>query len=109
MPLSSTKALKQKNEVLCVPLDFAKDLTIDALVDSGAYVSPIARKVLNINKQQASANIFKIVDPLNFQIQVAIGQLEEPIATVTLKIDIRDHTFVEYFVVTKNLTRAIIS
>ena len=42
MPLSSTVVLKRKKEMLYVHLDFKNDLTIDALVDSGAYVSAIA-------------------------------------------------------------------
>ena len=42
MPLSSTIVLKRKKEMLYVPLDFENGLTIDALVDSGAYVSAIA-------------------------------------------------------------------
>ena len=41
MPLSSTIVLKRKKEMLYVPLDFDNGLTIDALVDSGAYVSAI--------------------------------------------------------------------
>ena len=46
MPLSSTIVLKRKKEMLYVPLDFENGLTIDALVDSGAYVSAIAKKNL---------------------------------------------------------------
>ena len=42
-PLSSTFVLKRKKEMLFVPLDFENDLTIDALVDSGAYVNAIAQ------------------------------------------------------------------
>ena len=41
MPLSSTIVLKRKKEMLYVPLDFKNGLTIDALVDSAAYVSAI--------------------------------------------------------------------
>ena len=42
MPLSSTIVLKRKKEMLYVPLDFENGLTIDALVDSKAYVSAFA-------------------------------------------------------------------
>ena len=83
-------------------------MTIDALVDSGAYVSAIAQTELDGIKQQAPSNILKIDDPPNFQIQVANGQLEKPTATATLKFDIGDHVFVEHFVVMKNLTGPII-
>ena len=50
-PLSSTKVVKQKREMLYVPLDFKNGLAIDALVDSGAYLSAIAQKELDRIKQ----------------------------------------------------------
>ena len=108
MPLSSTIVLKRKKEMLYVPLDFENGLTIDALVDSGAYVSAIAEKRLDRIKQQAPSNILKIDEPPNFQIQVANAHLEKPIATATLKIDIGDHIFAEHFVVMEKLTGPII-
>ena len=83
-------------------------MTIDALVDSGAYVSAIAQTDLDRIQQQAPSNILKIDDSPNFQIQVANGQLEKPTATATLKFDIGDHIFAEHFVVMKNLTGPII-
>ena len=52
--------------MLYVPLDFKNGLTIDALVDSGAYVSAIARNELDRIKQQSPSNILKIDDPPNF-------------------------------------------
>ena len=108
MPLSSTIVLKRKKEMLYVPLDFENGLKIDALVDSGAYVSAIAQTELDRIKQQAPSKILKIDDPPNFQIQVANGQLEKPTATAALKFDIGDHVFAEHFVVMKNLTGPII-
>ena len=104
MPLSSTIVLKRKKEMLYVALDFENGLTIDALVDSGVYVSAIAQKELDRIKQQAPSYILKIDDPPNFQIQVANGELEKPTATTTLKFHIGDHIFAEHFVVMKNLT-----
>ena len=94
--------------MLYVPLDFENGLTIDALVDLGAYVSAIAQKELDRIKQHSASNILKIDDPLNFQIQVANGQLAKPTATATLKFDIGDHIYAEHFVVMKNLTEPII-
>ena len=108
MPLSNTVVLKQKKEILYVPLDFKNGLTIDALADSGAYVSAIAHKELDRIKQQAPSDILKMDEPPSFQIQVANGQLEKPIAKATLKVDIGDHIFAEHFVVMKNLTGPII-
>ena len=104
MPLSSTIVLKRKKEMLYVRLDFENGLTIDALVDSGAYVSARAQNELDRIKQQSPSNILKIDEPPNFQIQVANGQLEKPAATATLKFDIGDHIFAEHFVLMKNLT-----
>ena len=108
IPLSSTIVLKRKKEMLYVPLDFENGLTIDALVDSVAYVSAKAHKKLDRIKQQASSNILKMDEPPNFQIRVENGQLEKPIATATLKFDIGDHIFAEHFVVMENLTGPII-
>ena len=104
MPLSSTTVLKRKKGKLYILLNFENGLTIDALVDSGAYVSAIAQKELNRIKQQPPSNILKIDETTNFQIQVANGQLEKPIATATLKFDIGAHIFPKRFVVMKNLT-----
>ena len=108
MPLSSSIVLKRKKKMLYVPLDFKNDLTIETLVDSGAFVSADAQKELDVIKQQVQANIFRVDDPPNFQIQVANGQLEKPIATATVKFDIGDHNFAEHFVVMKSLSRPII-
>ena len=68
MPLTSTIVLKRKKEMLYVPLDFENNLTIDALVDSGAYISAIAQRELDRIQQQAPFNILKIDDPPNFLI-----------------------------------------
>ena len=43
LPLTSTVVPKRKNETLYRCLDFKKDLTVDALGDSRAYVSAIAQ------------------------------------------------------------------
>ena len=108
MPLSSTIVLRRKKEMLYVPLDFENGLTIDALVDSRAYVSAIPQKEMDRIKQQSPSNILKIDDPPNFQIQAANGQIEKPTATATLKFDIGDHIFAEHFVVMNNLTGPIV-
>ena len=108
LPLTSTVVLKQKQEMLYVPLDFEKNLTIDALVDTGASDSAIAQDDLDTIKQKAPKNILKNNDPPNFQIQVANGQLEKPLSTATLKFETGDNSFAEHFVVMKKLTGPII-
>ena len=42
LPLTSTVVLKRKQEMMYVPLDFENNLTVDALMDSGAFVSATA-------------------------------------------------------------------
>ena len=93
--------------MLYVPLDFENILTVDALVDSGAFVSTIAQDDLETIKQKAPNNILKIDDPPNFQIQVANGQLKKPLSTATLKIEIGNNSFAEHFVVMKKVTGPI--
>ena len=104
MPFSSTILLKRKKEILFVHLDFELGLTVDALVDSGIYVSAIAQNELDRIEQPAPFNILKIDDPPNFQIQVANGQLEKLTATALPKFDIGDQFLTEHSVVMKNLT-----
>ena len=84
--------------MLYVPLDFDNNLTVDALVDSGASVRAIAQNDLDTIKEKAPNNIIKNDDPPKFQIRVANGQLEKPLSTATLKFEIGDNTFAEHFV-----------
>ena len=84
LPLPSTVVLKRKQEMLYVPLDFEKNLTVDALVDSGAFVSAIAQKEFDTIKEKAPNNFLKVDDLPNFQIQVANAPLEKPLSTATL-------------------------
>ena len=108
LPLTSTVVLKIKRELLYVPPDFDNNLTINALVDSRAYVIAIAKNDLDRLKQKAPNNFIKIDEPPNFQIQLANGQLEKPLARATLKFDIGDNTFAELFVVMKKLTGPVL-
>ena len=108
LPLTSTVVLKRKQEMPYVPPVFENNLTVDALVDSGAFVSAIAQDDLESIKKKAPNNILKIDDPPNFQIQVANGQLEKPLSTAALKFEIGDNSFAEHFVVMKKLTGPII-
>ena len=99
--------LKRKQEMLYVPLDFENNLTVDVLVDSGAFVSAIGQDDLDTIKQKAPNNFLKIDDYPNFQIQVANGQLGKPLSTATLKLEIGDSSFAEHFIVMKKLTGPI--
>ena len=106
--LTSTVVLKRKQKMLYVPLNFENNLKVDAVVDSGAFVSAITQDELETIKQKTPYNILKIDDPPNFQIHVANGQLEKPLSTATLKFEIGDNSFGEHFVVMKKLTGPII-
>ena len=50
--LTSTVVLKRKQEMLYVPLDFNDCLTVEALIDSRAYVSAIALNELDTKKNR---------------------------------------------------------
>ena len=52
LPLTSTVVLKPKQEMLYLPLGFENNLTVAALVDSGAFVSAIAQDDLETIKQK---------------------------------------------------------
>ena len=108
LPLASTIVLKRKQEMLYVPLDFANNLTVDALVDLGASVSAIAQNDLDTINEKAPNNILKIDDLPNFRIQVAYGQLEKLLAPTTFKFESGGNNFVEHFVVMKTLTGPIV-
>ena len=104
LPLTSTVVLKRKQEILYLRLDFQNNHTVDALVDSGEFVSAIAQDDLETIKQKAPNNFLKNDEPPNFQIQVANGQLEKPISTATLKFEIGENGFAEQIAVMKKLT-----
>ena len=104
LPLTSTVVLKRRKEMLYVPLHFEIHLTVEALVDSRAYVTAIAQIDLDTIKQNAPY----IDHPPNFQIQVANGQLEKALATATLKLENGDSILAEHFVVMRKLTGPII-
>ena len=77
---------------MCPP-DFDNNPTTDVLIDLDAYVSEITQNDKDAMKQKAPNNIFKIDEFSNFKIQVANGQLAEPIAAAILKFNIGDSTF----------------
>ena len=74
------------------------------MVHSRAYVNAIAQNDLDTLKQKAPNTIPKIDDLPIFQIQVANGQLEKPLATITPKFEIGENILNEHFVIRKKLT-----
>ena len=106
MPLSSTIVLKRKKKMLYVPMVFESGLTIDALVDSRAYVSEIAQTELDRTSKKLPPTSSKTTT-LPISKSKSHGQLEKPITTTISKFDIGDNNFAEHFVVMKSLTGSI--
>ena len=63
LPLTSTVVFEQKQEMLYVPLDFDKNVTVDALAQWRAFISAIAQNDLDTIKEKATNNNLKIDDP----------------------------------------------
>ena len=105
LSITSTVVLNRKQEMLYVPpLDLDKNLIVDSLVNSGASVSASAQNDLDTIKHKTLNFFLKIDNTPNYQIQVANGQLDQPLATTTPKFEFRDNIFAEHFVVIKKPT-----
>ena len=88
-------------------MDF-RELNIDRLIDTGALSSAIPEADLHKIRLLAPHTIIYEGPPPEFQIMVANGQLEVPIATVELQFEVGDITFREKFIVMTNLTSPLI-
>ena len=80
--------------MLHFPMDFG-ELNIDGLKDTGALSRAIPETDLRKIRLLALHRILNEGPPPEFQIMVANGQLEAPIATVELQFDVGDITFRE--------------
>ena len=89
--------------MLYFPLDFG-ELNINGLIDTGALSSAIPEADFRKIRLLAPHTILNEGPPPEFQIMVANGQLEAPIATVELQFEVGDITFKENFIVMTNLT-----
>ena len=106
-PLSKSLPLKNKRKMLYFPMDFGK-LNIDGLIDTGALSSAIPEANLRKIRLLAPHTILNEGPPPEFQIMVANGQLEAPIATAELQFEVGDITFREKFIVMTNITSPLI-
>ena len=93
--------------MLYFPMDFG-ELNIDGLIDTGALSGAIPEADLRKIRLLAPHTILYEGPPPEFQIMVANGQLEAPIATVELQFEVGDITFREKFIVMTNLTSPLI-
>ena len=107
LPLSTKLPLKNKRKFFYFPLDFG-ELNIDGLIDTGAVSSAFPEADLRKIRLLAPHTILNEGPPPEFQIMVANGQLEAPIATVELLFEVGYITFREKFIVTTNLTSLLI-
>ena len=107
LPLSTNLPLKNKRKMLYFPMDFG-ELNIDGLIDTGALSSAIPGADLRQYRLLAPHTILNEAPPPEFQIMVANGQLEVPIATVELQFEVGDITFREKFIVMTNLASPLI-
>ena len=107
LPLSANLPLKNKRKMLYFPMDFG-ELNIDGLIDTGALSSAFPEADLRKIRLLAPHTILNEGPPPEFQIMVANGQLEAPIATVELQIEVGDITFTENFIVMTKLTSPLI-
>ena len=88
-------------------MDF-RELNIDGLIDTGALSSAIPEADLRKIRLLAPHTILNNGPPPEFQIMVANGQLEAPIATVEFQFEVGDITFREKFIIMTNLTNLLI-
>ena len=107
LPLSTNLPLKNKRKMLYFPMDFG-ELNIDGLIDTGALSSAIPEADLRKIRLLAPHTILNEGPPPEFQVMVANGQLEAPIATVELQFEVGDITFREKLIVMTNLTSPLI-
>ena len=85
------------------PMDLG-ELNIDGLIDTGAVASSIPKADLRKVQLLAPQAILSESPPPEFQIMVANGQLEAPIATVEMQFEVGDIAFRENFILITNLT-----
>ena len=107
IPLMSAITLKKKKRMLFLPVDF-NSVKIDALVDSGAYINAISERDAEKLRQHANQCIIHKAPPPPFKVQYANAELEQPLATYTLRFKIGNYTFEETFIVMNQMSFPII-
>ena len=105
--LSTNLPLENQRKMLYFPMDFG-ELNIDGLIDTGALSSAIPEDSLRKFWLLAPHTILNESPSAEFQIVVANGQLEAPIATVELQFEVGDITCRENLIVMTNLTSPLI-
>ena len=107
VPLSTNLGLKFKRRMLYFPMDFG-ELTLDGLIDTGAFSSAIPVADIRKIRLLAPQSIVKEGPDPFFQILVTNGDLETPKSTVELTFEVGDIEFHEIFIVMETLSIPII-
>ena len=87
IPIFSAVTLKKRKKMLFAPMDF-QDLTLDALIDSGALVNCISETDYNKISQMSPKDIVEELEPPPFKLQVANGDIETLTKTIILLFEI---------------------
>ena len=103
IPLMSAIALKKKKRMLFLPIEF-KTVKIDTLDDSGAYINAISERDAEKLRQNAIQCIVNRAPPPPFKVQYANAELEQPLATYTIRFKIGHYTFEETFIIMNQLS-----
>ena len=107
LPLSTNLPLKNNRKIHYFQMDFG-ELNIDRLIDTDALSSAITEADVHKIRLLAPNTILNEGPPPEFQIIVANGQIEAPIAIVELEFEVGDITFREKFIVMTNITSPLI-
>ena len=98
IPLHSTIPFKKRRRMLYLPLEFG-EITMDGLVDSGAFINAMSLSDYNASNMNSDSCIIKEYPQPPFKIECANAQLEQPIATADIQFNIRTYTFTDTFVI----------
>ena len=107
IPLHSTIVLKNRRRMLYLPLEFG-ELTMDGLVDSGAFINAMSWSDYNAIKMNSDNCVIKEYPQPPFKIECANAQLEQPIATADIQFNIGTYTFTDTFVILSKTSFPII-
>ena len=107
IPLHSTMVLKNRRRMLYLPLEFC-ELTMDGLVDSGAFINAMSWSDYNVIKMNSDNCVIKVYPRPPFKIECANAQLEQPIATADIQFNIGTYTFTDTFVILSKTSSPII-
>ena len=103
IPIFSAFTLKKKKKMLFAATDF-HELTLDALINSGAFVNCLSETdyatIQQMSLQKNGATPFKL--------QVANGDIETPTKTISIQFEIGDWNFKQTFIVAKRITGPIL-